>query len=332
MKTYFLILCLLITQLFTPAQAQALRNWKETSPKLLHATEEKPARTAVLILAPPQEGTDYTSCRWMLGKKVWEQYMNSQPDVDCYFLQATSPRNGNEKEVWIEGNTIYIGDAFYEEYGCDRLLYKTIAAVEALLPDYTHFIRTNINSFFNLKAVSAYTKTHHQSMYTGPLWENSWYVFGYGILFTQDVASHIVNEYKRLDGMEAVSHNHADDCTLTALATGICRSSGDPFKGAPSLPYGIRQVMCKHSILTKRIAEYALLLTPPISLQSIIKYCEKAKDSVMLYRIREGFNLDELAEVYEYLLLKDYPELAIDDLLEYANSLPSIQEPKKRKG
>src|SRR3569832_2016894 len=101
-----------------------------------------------------------------IRKKVWEQYMNSHPNVDCYFLQGAKLREGNFEQTWIEGNTIYIGDDSHER---GILLTKTIAALEKLLPNYTHFLRTNINSFVNLKALNEYTETHHQSMFTGPL-------------------------------------------------------------------------------------------------------------------------------------------------------------------
>jgi hypothetical protein len=297
--------------------AGLLRDWGKKKHAILKPTERKPSRTAVLIIAPPVMGNCYTENRWKLGKKAWEQYMNTVPNVDCYFIQSTYPRKGYSEQVWLEGNTLYVGDWWYEKYGNDRILYKTIVAIENLLPNYTHFIRTNLNTFFNLKAVREYVETHHQSMYTGPLWEKQWYVLGYGILFTADVATHIVNEYRRLEDLDVVSCYRADDCVLTALATGVYpfNHSEHAFRCCFTLPLGIRQLMSTQSLSTKRLSRYGVLLCPPVSFEQTIKYCEQASSSVMLYRIREGFELDKLAEFYEYLLHKIYPELPYVDLL-----------------
>ena len=319
---YLLFFCLFFT---LPAEdLSALRSWIGR-PQLLPSTEEKPARTAVLIIAPPQVNTSYTDCRWQLGKKVWEQYMNSIPDVDCYFLQSRYPREQDLEQVWIEGNTIYIGDEWYKQYGNDRILHKTIVAIEKLLPDYTHFVRTNLNSFVNLKALRQYTRTHHRSMYTAFLWENQWYTLGYGILFTADVAAHLVSEYRRLEGLAIVSCYRADDCTLTSLAVGLDPEDpvGYRFRCCPTLTSGIRQLMCKESLSATRLSPYGVMLRPPISLESAKEYCDQAADTVMLYRIREGFDLEELAALYTHLLHKIYPELSGDNLVEYAGSLPT---------
>ncbi len=330
MRSFILIFCL---SLFLQAESSSLHNWENKNCEVLNPTEEKPARTAILIIAPPLSGQDYTQCRWALGRKVWEQYMNSHPDVDCYFLQSTSPRKNSQEQVWIEGNIIYIGDFWYEEYGTDRILHKTMCALESLLPHYTHFIRTNLNTFFNLHAVHQYAKNHHQSMYTGPLWEKQWYVIGYGALFSQDVAAHMVNEYKRLEGHDLLQPNLSDDHILTSLATGIYPKAtlDNPFTPYPLLPPGTRQVMCENSTLTKRASDYGILLLPPITVRSAIALCDKAAPTVFLYRIREGFDLTDLAKVYDYLLNKSYPGLSTIDIVDYASSLPITQEPKSKK-
>lgn len=76
------------------------------------------------------------------------------------------------------------------------------------------------------------------------------------------------------------------------------------------------------------MSEYGALLLPPISLEKAIDYCNRASDTLMLYRIREGLNLDQLAEFYEYLLDKSYPGLQRTNLVEYSRSLPSVQMPR----
>ncbi len=330
-KTSFFIFCLLLltSQVSVYSEAISLNNWHKNQSLILEKQSPSPARTAILIIAPPQSNsTCFLNCRWNLGKKVWEQYMNTHPNVDCYFLEATNPRVETSEQVWIKGNTIYVGDTAFRDLHSDRILYKTIAAIEKLSPHYTHFIRTNINTFFDLNAVNDYAETHHQSMYTGPLWQEAWYLLGYGILFTADVASHIASEYRRLEGLEVVSNNRSDDGVIASLATGIDPyTTPHPFRCCPSLPEGVKQFMCPKSFATKRLSSYGALLTPPIRLQEALVYSKKAKSTVMLYRTRLGFDLYELSRIYETLLRKCYPELPDAHLKDYVNTLPTIKEP-----
>lgn len=302
-----------------------LNHWEKNT--LLIPTPKQYTRTAVLIITPPTISNCDIGYRWMLGKKTWEQYMNSHPDIDCYFLQSTypCPTKMIDNQVWLEKNTIYIGDWWYEKYGNDRILYKTIAALEFLLPYYTHFIRTNLNTFLNLSAVHEYMSTHHQSMYTTPLWESEWYAIGYSIICTADIAAHIVSEYKRLEnlGETLIDCYHADDCALTALATGVMplsKKEKNPFRGHPSLPLGTRQLMSTDALNTKSFTPYGALLIPPISLEDAIDRSNQTPNTLMLYRTRGGLNLNELAKLYQHLLFKYYPNLSHIDLAEYIKS------------
>ncbi len=301
-----------------------LNNWSKSY--VLAPTEKKSARTAVLIISPPRIGNSLNESRWKLGKKMWEQHMNSHPNVDCYFVQSTNRKLGEtgSDQVWIEGNTIYVGDWWYDRYKSDRILHKTIVAMEALLPHYTHFVRTNLNTFLNLKNVNEYMETHHQSFYSAPVWQTAWYAIGYGIVCTADVAEHMTSEYRRLEkmGEELISPAHADDCALISLATGVWPYDEiHPFRCCPSLPCGVRQLMSEDSFSATRLARYGALLLPPISLSQAMHFCKYAKDTVMLYRIREGLSLGELAQLYGHLLQKCYPTLPCIDLEEYVESL-----------
>jgi hypothetical protein len=317
-----------------------LQNYTFGAFELLDPTDRKPARTAVLIVCPRNIGNEYAPCRWQLGKKVWEQYMNVLPNIDCYFVQTKKLREGTSEQTWIEGNTIYVGDSLDEDPAI--LLSKTIAALEKLLPEYTHFFRTNVNAFVNLKLLNEYAETHHQSMFTGPLWQQPfWYLLGYGILFSADVATHIVNEYRRLEGSYIVSHYPPEDLILTSLATGIFpyydyikehnlqigfTKEDLEFTRCPTLPLGVRQLMCGASYSTTRLSLYGVQLFPILSFEETIDYCSRGLNSAILYRIRNGLDLDKLAEVYEYLLNNIYPELSEFDLVKYAKSLPTICE------
>jgi hypothetical protein len=335
------LVILLLVPIFT--LSAALRDYHPGAYEILAPTQRKPAHTAVLIMAPPDHSLNphqYRDCRWQLGEKVWEQYMNSHPHVDCYFLKNTKLREGTSEQIWIEGNTIYIGEASYEDHGIP--LSKTIGALEKLLPNnYTHFFRTNINAFVDLKTLNEYAETHHQSMFTGPLWQQGfWYLLGYGLLFTADVATHIVNEYRRLEGSYIVSHYPPEDLILTSLATGIFpyydyirdhdlqrgfKKWNLEFTCCPTLPQGVRQGMCGASFSTTRLSLYGVQLSPAPSFEEALNYCSVSLNIAVLYRFRAGFDLDTQAKLYEYLLHNIYPELPKIDLLDYAKSLPTIR-------
>jgi hypothetical protein len=325
----------------TPQQpiSTGQRDWEPEAFEILNPTERKPAHTAVLIVIQPDEVinlNNYTNCRWLLAKKVWEQYMNSHPNIDCYFVQHTNLREGSSEQTWIEGNVIYVGVGSDSCENGGIPVSKTVAAIEKLLPEYTHFFRTNVSAFVNLNALNEYAETHHQSMFTGPLWEQCWWLLGYGMLFSADVALHIVKEYERLKD-HCVVTIAPEDLVLTALATGICpfygriEHPGEPpdFTCYPTLPLGVHQLMCRGSFSvtqTTRLSHYGLLLVPAPSFEQAIYYCNLALNNAILYRIRSGFDLDKLAELYEYLLSNIYPGLSQFDLMEYAKSFPAIHD------
>lgn len=324
---YFFIFCVFFLELdaknhFFDREGVFLHGWQGHT--LLTPTPKKTACTAVLIITPPRTTFNLIGLRWQLGRKTWEQYMNSHPNVDCYFLQCTNPRVGEKDQVWLEGNILFVGDSWYEKYGNDRILHKTIVALEKLLPKYTHFIRTNVNTFLNLDAVDAYMATHHKTFYTTPLWEKGWYAIGYGIMFTKEVAIHLVKEYHRLEkaGEELISCRHADDSALTALATGVWPLDKiHPFRCSPGLPFGVRQLMAKECLGRERLNPYAAYLLPPISLGEAILISHRASETIMLYRTKGGLTLTELAQFYQYLLTKHYPKLEVVDLVEYVQGL-----------
>jgi len=305
-----ILFILLLTQIFT-LSANQRGGWTLGAFELLQPTERKPARTAVLIMSPPvwlqPDRLNKRESRWQLGKKVWEQYMNVHPNVDCYFLQDAKLRQGASEQTWIEGNTIYVGNNSDE--GHEVKLSKTILALEKLLPNYTHFFRTNINAFLNLIALNEYAETHHQSMYTGPLWHKEWYLYGYGILFSADVAAHIVSEYRRLEHDYLLSPDlpFAEDAILASLATGVFphyddigQVKGDPeFICCPTLPRCVRQLMCESSFSATRLSMYGVELYPIPPFEQAIDYCRRSINSAILYRIRSGYDLDKLAKVYD---------------------------------
>jgi hypothetical protein len=307
---------------------ECLYDWKENV--LIPQTPKKSAKTAVLIIHPPVwGGYDFVHNRWRVGRKVWEQYMNSHPNVDCYFVSSRDPRVDlpKDQQVWIEGNDLFVGDEHYKKYKADRLTYKTIRAMEYLAPQYTHFVRTNLNVFMNLDALDRYNSTHHIDFFTAFLWQNAWYPIGYGVAYTTKVATHMVKEYDRLASIHCdhVSHNRSDDGVLASLATGI-----DPytkphlFRRAFVLPYAKRQLMSYPSLATNSICPHATLIPDNMSLNNGLNLCERSTSETILWRKRAGFNLDELAVYYDYLLKKVYPNLKTERIQGYVNELNEL--------
>ncbi|MEL7431754.1 MAG: hypothetical protein AAGI90_04395 [Chlamydiota bacterium] len=290
----------------------ALRNWTRDTLVPTNHPSSSPSKTCVLIIVPTEYKDDYVHNRWFLGKRTWDQYMNLREDVDCYFMVCTHPKPGTNEQVWIEGNTLYVGDAHFTKTGYDRILHKTIKAMEYFQGQYTHFIRTNVNTFINVHAAAHFAKTHTKSFYSTPIWQNEWYTIGYAIAYTADVAEHIVSEYNRLEtaGNECISPDHADDVVMTSLATGIYPFSHDnPFRCCKALTLGCRQLLCHQSLNTKRFSRYGVLLSPVQSLEEALSDFDRASEEAMLFRIKEGLNLEELKYLYEHMLQKIYPEL-----------------------
>lgn len=302
---------------FYSKELAPIPNWSGSV--FLEPTAPQRAKTAILIIAPLTYGEHPILQRWKLGETVWKKYMNSHPDVDCFFITCAAPRRDSGEEVWLEGNRIYVGDPWTEKTGCDRLLHKTIKALEWLEGKYTHFIRTNINTFFDLNNVARFSESHSMSFFSTPIWQTAWYTIGYSICFSADVAKHMVSEYNRLDALdeELISPYHADDGAITALATGVWPyDHNHPFTCCETLPRAVRQLLCEASYSTERHSRYGALITPVHSLEEAIYYFDTAGSETVLYRTRDGLSLKELEELYKHMLKKTYPELGAVDLLE----------------
>lgn len=297
-----LLFFILVCSLSIAYSGENSNKWSHTRP--IAKTKASPTRTAILIIAAPLFDNSPIHQRWCLGYETWKHYMNSHPDVDCYFIIPTQPRKDGSPDVWIEGNIIYVGDIYYELYRNDRILYKTIKALELLLPHYTHFIRTNVNTFCNLENVHKFMSSHHASFYSAFFWQGEWYTLGYGILFTKTTAHHIVTEYERLkDHPFLYPDRYPDDCLLTALATGIWPLSPEnPFKRYEGLPYNGKQFISEESLKSRALTPHGVFLDKIPSLEEALALCEAAPNTAALYRIKDGLTLDELKILYNYLL------------------------------
>lgn len=284
--------------------------------QIIQPSKKSETKTAVLIIAPldlESRGNDYVHERWRLGKRTWLKYMNSNESVDCYFLECTKKASPNGSSAWIEGNTIYVNHPYVEKVGSDMILYKSVAAINLLLSEgYSHFVRTNVNTFMDLDNLKNYSQNHNNSFFTAFVWENAWYSIGYGVYFTSDVAKHIVDEYSRLEKThwDIVSPHRADDAVLTSLATGVYPyQKNHPFKRYGKLPIASRQIMTKRSLSQSKMANttYAThIYENEVTYTKAWRLIEQAPPSTILYRIRDKLTLSQLETIYEYLIKKHY--------------------------
>jgi hypothetical protein len=312
----FFILLFLLS--LTSVTEGAWRGWEKF--QVIQETPRKSAKTAVLIIHPPgDENTELDeNSRWYVGKRTWEKYMNSHPKVDCYFIKCVKPDQMpfNGKKVLQRGNYLYVSDPNYI-YGLDDILYKTVQSMDFLASrGYTHYFRTNLNVFLDLKKLNEYLESHASSMYT-TFMNEMWYPVGYSILYSSDVATHIVSEYKRISGNREIKNrlhpsNCPDDAGLCMLALGVWyghSSSEHPFKCCSSLTSGVSQRMCAASVNPGRYTKYGMLLIPPLSYKKIKYRIMNKNNTVMIYRLKADLNLEENKEVYNLLLKMHYPEL-----------------------
>jgi hypothetical protein len=233
-------------------------------------TPAKPVKPAVLIIHPSGNGST-ASMRALAGllvKKLGEIHECS-PKADCYFIKCTKSDQLLFKggKVIQSGNDLYVPDPSYL-YGQDDFLYKTVQSMDYLIPKgYTHFFRTNLNVFLNLKVLNQYLETHACSMYTTFINE-MWYLVGYSILYSSDVAQHIVSESKRISGTRDIKNrlHHAicpDDAGLCMLALGVQyghSSKQHPFRCCRAPTPGVSQRMCESFKEHNRYTRYGMLL------------------------------------------------------------------------
>lgn len=231
---------------------------------ILQSTKKKLARTAILIIEPSTNNSE----SWKFEKKFWEQYMNSNPKVDCVFIKSTNPNQEKSdfEQIWLARNTIYIGNPYYEKFGTDRILYKTIVGLDFLQSKQNHFLRKNPNIFINLKNLNEYVESYRQ--------------------FEKSDDEQIVTAYP-------------DIFSLTSLATGIF-----PFEASlcihcsDALIPRIRELMLEDSLKTSRVNEYGVLLYPINSLQKALAYCDLYHDALVLQRMHNRLIFNDLFESY----------------------------------
>jgi len=117
-------------------------------------------------------------------KKVWLSYMNSNPAIECYFIQYwDGPQTIEKNTFWLHGKESYEG-----------ILTKTLDSLEYFLKTkYDFIIRTNLSSVWNFSPLLSYLRSlPTENVYSGfiGIHENKIrFISGSGFIMTPDVAN-----------------------------------------------------------------------------------------------------------------------------------------------
>jgi hypothetical protein len=135
----------------------------------------------MLIISSDTEGV------YAEHKKVWSSYMNSNPQIESYFIQY---RNGPQE---IEGDIFWLNGV--ESF--PAILTKTLDSIEYFLQkdSYDFIVRTNLSSVWNFKVLLEHLNTlPREKVYNGFIghYGNITFVSGSGIIMTQDVANILI--------------------------------------------------------------------------------------------------------------------------------------------
>ena len=132
-------------------------------------------------------------------RKVWLSYMNSNPQIECYFIQY---RNGPQR---IEGNTFWLTGV--ESF--EKIITKTLDSFNYFLKnDYDFIVRTNLSSLWNFNTLLKHLETlPRNKVYNGFIgyFNDFQFASGSGYIITSDVAElllhnrQFVESYHQLD-------------------------------------------------------------------------------------------------------------------------------------
>jgi hypothetical protein len=143
-------------------------------------------KVLMLVISSPSLNPVYATL-----KDVWTSYMNTNTAIDSFFIEYHP-----EKNMAIEGNTIYIKGRESDHPGCRE---KTIDALDFFLNGdnkYDFIIRTNISSLWNFTALLKYLDTLPKTnVYAGIIGQHKSqrFVSGAGFIMSPDVARRVVD-------------------------------------------------------------------------------------------------------------------------------------------
>jgi hypothetical protein len=166
-------------------------------------------RIAILIISSEEKE------RWVFEKSIWKQYMNSNKDIDCFFVETDLSLPS--KAVKLSKNLIQVG---CEDGVMKGIFRKTILALQHLENKYDFYIRTNLSTFwrFNLLIQSLRSISPKEIFYGGWAWKD--YIAGFAIILNKKACSLLVK-----DGIKHYDKAGRDDRLIAGI---LCNSASAP--------------------------------------------------------------------------------------------------------
>lgn len=135
-------------------------------------------------------------------RKIWLSYMNSNPQIKCYFIQYKDGDQTLEDNMfWLSGKESF-----------DNIIKKTIDSFDFFIKNdsYDFIIRTNMSTLWNFKALIAHLNTlPRQRVYNGQMLRHQYnndmkYIAGTGIILSQDVAKLLIENRELVESIKII--------------------------------------------------------------------------------------------------------------------------------
>jgi len=143
-------------------------------------------------------------------QSLWRQYINSNPNIDCYFYKADP--NLEEEALLVDKNTLVVKC----EESLDKCYEKTLKAFEYFSPQfnkYDYIFRTNLSSFVVFDHYLEFCKILPKSSMCSALIGTTSYGLqfpsGAGFTLTPDLATRLLEEKPPLIEQDDVSIGQA---------------------------------------------------------------------------------------------------------------------------
>jgi hypothetical protein len=120
-------------------------------------------------------------------RKVWSSYMNSNPEIDCYFIQyRDGPQEIEGNIFWLEGKESF-----------STIITKTLDSIDFFLKkdSYDFIVRTNMSSLWNFNALLKHLETlPKEKVYNGAIGNHGIipFVSGSGFIMSPDVVKLLI--------------------------------------------------------------------------------------------------------------------------------------------
>ncbi len=151
-------------------------------------------------------------------RKIWSSYMNSNSQIDTYFIQY---RDGPQE---IEGNTFWLNG----KESFQSIITKTLDSLDYFLKikSYDFIVRTNMSSLWNFNALLSYLETlPSEKVYNGIIGNHMgiYFASGSGFIMTPDVAKLLIENRSITESVKIIDDV---DIGFTLEKIGITPSLG----------------------------------------------------------------------------------------------------------